>query len=124
MISAGPPPRTCKSCIRKLLNKDEHRRLGSKAGAADVKAHPFFKGVKWALLRHLQPPIVPRIAHEGDTSNFRNLRESRSLNLEDEKSVVHGEMPEIATANATGRRRTKDTDEDPFKNFSSRWCHI
>ncbi|RKP01839.1 hypothetical protein CXG81DRAFT_5289, partial [Caulochytrium protostelioides] len=49
----------CKSCVRKLLHKDEARRLGSRAGASDVKAHPFFRGVAWALLRHMTPPIVP-----------------------------------------------------------------
>jgi protein-serine/threonine kinase len=35
----------CKSIVRKLLIKDEHRRLGSKNGASDVKSHAFFKGV-------------------------------------------------------------------------------
>ena len=33
----------CKSLIRKLLIKDELRRLGSRAGASDVKTHPFFR---------------------------------------------------------------------------------
>ncbi|CEI95960.1 Putative Serine/threonine protein kinase Nrc-2 [Rhizopus microsporus] len=37
----------------------ENRRLGSKAGASEVKAHPFFKPIKFALLRHMTPPIIP-----------------------------------------------------------------
>lgn len=49
----------CRSIIRKLLIKDENRRLGSKAGASDVKAHPFFKNTQWALLRNQTPPIIP-----------------------------------------------------------------
>lgn len=49
----------CKSVIRKLLIKDENKRLGSRAGASDVKAHPFFKNTQWALLRNQTPPIIP-----------------------------------------------------------------
>ncbi|KAI9295689.1 Pkinase-domain-containing protein, partial [Neoconidiobolus thromboides FSU 785] len=49
----------CKSIIKKLLYKDEYRRLGSKAGASDVKVHPFFKSLNFALLRNMVPPIVP-----------------------------------------------------------------
>lgn len=49
----------CKSLIKQLLAKQENRRLGSKAGASEVKAHPFFKPIKFALLRHMTPPIIP-----------------------------------------------------------------
>ncbi|KAG0762011.1 hypothetical protein G6F57_007476 [Rhizopus arrhizus] len=49
----------CKSLIRQLLIKREAKRLGSKAGASEVKSHPFFKSIKFALLRHMTPPIVP-----------------------------------------------------------------
>lgn len=49
----------CKSIIRKLLIKDEKKRLGSRAGASDIKAHPFFKNTQWALLRNRVPPMVP-----------------------------------------------------------------
>ncbi|RKP36464.1 kinase-like domain-containing protein, partial [Dimargaris cristalligena] len=49
----------CKTIIRKLLHKSDKKRLGSRAGASDVKAHPFFRDLKWALLRHMKPPIIP-----------------------------------------------------------------
>jgi protein-serine/threonine kinase len=62
--------------IRKLLNKDEMRRLGSRAGASDVKSHPFFKPITWALLRHMKPPMIPHQGRAIDTVNFRNVRES------------------------------------------------
>ncbi|KAI8817100.1 kinase-like domain-containing protein [Fimicolochytrium jonesii] len=78
---------SCKSLIRKLLIKDERKRLGSRAGASDVKAHPFFKGINWALLRHEKtPPIVPRYnaADPFDTSNFRPIEDSIELDLEKE----------------------------------------
>ncbi|PON67266.1 Serine/threonine-protein kinase [Parasponia andersonii] len=45
-----------KDLIEKLLVKDPRRRLGCARGATDVKRHPFFKGVKWALIRNYKPP--------------------------------------------------------------------
>lgn len=45
--------------ISGLLNKDPSNRLGSKRGAADVKTHPFFKGLNFALIRSLTPPEIP-----------------------------------------------------------------
>ena len=45
--------------IARLLDKDPRTRLGSKRGAADVKAHGFFKGLNFALLRSAPPPVVP-----------------------------------------------------------------
>ncbi|GLC37022.1 hypothetical protein PLESTB_001400700 [Pleodorina starrii] len=48
--------------IEKLLVKDVGRRLGSRTGANEIKAHPWFKGLNWALLRNEPPPYVPRRA--------------------------------------------------------------
>ncbi|KAF7063317.1 hypothetical protein CFC21_069845 [Triticum aestivum] len=45
--------------IAHLLTKDPAARLGSRHGAADVKAHPFFKNLNFALLRSSRPPVVP-----------------------------------------------------------------
>ncbi|KAK1300011.1 Protein kinase PINOID [Acorus calamus] len=42
--------------IERLLVKDPKRRLGAVRGAAEVKAHPFFEGVKWALVRWHRAP--------------------------------------------------------------------
>ena len=52
------------------------RRLGSRAGASDVKSHPFFKPITWALLRHMKPPMIPHQGRAIDTVNFRNVKES------------------------------------------------
>ncbi|KAI7480972.1 hypothetical protein D0860_06663 [Hortaea werneckii] len=76
----------CKSLIRKLLIKDELRRLGSRAGASDVKAHPFFRNTSWALLRHSKPPIIPNQGRGIDTVNFRNVKESQSVDLGSEET--------------------------------------
>ncbi|KAJ3204379.1 hypothetical protein HDU67_009550, partial [Dinochytrium kinnereticum] len=80
----------CKSLIRKLLHKDEEKRLGSRAGASDVKNHPFFKGINWALLRHATPPIQPNLRDVTDTSNFRNIHDSLSLDLDLDEVLPDG----------------------------------
>ncbi|KAK1307226.1 Protein kinase G11A [Acorus calamus] len=46
--------------IRGLLVKEPQRRLGVKRGATEIKQHPFFEGVNWALIRCSTPPEVPR----------------------------------------------------------------
>ncbi|KAL1556157.1 Serine/threonine-protein kinase d6pkl2 [Salvia divinorum] len=46
--------------IRGLLVKEPHHRLAYKRGATEVKQHPFFQGVNWALIRCATPPDVPR----------------------------------------------------------------
>lgn len=45
--------------IRKLLVKDEHKRLGSQLGASEVKQHRWFANISWGLLRNQTPPIIP-----------------------------------------------------------------
>ncbi|CAA6657888.1 unnamed protein product [Spirodela intermedia] len=47
-----------------LLRKDPERRLGAALGAAEVKAHPFFEGLNFALLRSQRPPVVPGSARK------------------------------------------------------------
>lgn len=48
-----------KQIIRKLLIKDEMKRLGSQSGASEVKSHKWFAPITWGLLRNTVPPIVP-----------------------------------------------------------------
>ncbi|KAI9146143.1 kinase-like domain-containing protein [Paraphysoderma sedebokerense] len=50
---------TVKTLVRKLLIKDEFKRLGSKSGASEIKSHPWFKSIQWPLLRNMKPPIIP-----------------------------------------------------------------
>ncbi|XP_074303404.1 serine/threonine-protein kinase D6PK-like [Silene latifolia] len=46
--------------IRGLLVKEPQQRLAFKRGATEIKQHPFFEGVNWALIRCASPPEVPR----------------------------------------------------------------
>ncbi|KAI5062979.1 hypothetical protein GOP47_0021526 [Adiantum capillus-veneris] len=46
--------------ITGLLVKDPQQRLAYKRGAVEIRQHPFFEGVNWALIRSMAPPEVPR----------------------------------------------------------------
>jgi serine/threonine protein kinase len=94
-----------KSLMKKLLIKNEYKRLGVKSGASDIKTHSFFKGINWALLRNIKPPIIPKIKTSFDTSNFRNITEEVSFDIENDKS-----LNQILT-------------DDPFKDFNSVTLH-
>ncbi|GKV46210.1 hypothetical protein SLEP1_g53210 [Rubroshorea leprosula] len=45
--------------IRGLLVKEPQKRIAYKRGATEVKQHPFFEGVNWALVRSAMPPHLP-----------------------------------------------------------------
>lgn len=61
-----PVSTTCRSLVKKLLIKDEHKRLGSQTGASEVKQHKWFAPISWGLLRHCRPPIVPEATNGVD----------------------------------------------------------
>ena len=110
----------CKQIIKKLLTKDELRRLGSRAGASDVKTHPFFRTTQWALLRHSKPPILPHQGRTGiDTVNFRNVKESQSVDL------GTGALLKVAKGVPldSGLRTPGDEEPDPFEEFNSVTLH-
>ncbi|KAF8390492.1 hypothetical protein HHK36_025018 [Tetracentron sinense] len=46
--------------IRGLLVKEPQHRLAYRRGATEVKQHPFFQSVNWALIRCTSPPDVPK----------------------------------------------------------------
>lgn len=48
-----------KQLMYRLLHRDPKSRLGSHEGANEIKKHPFFKGVNWALVRCMV--LKPRI---------------------------------------------------------------
>lgn len=52
--------------IRGLLVKDPERRFGTETGAAEIKRHPFFEGLNWALIRCAVPPQIPEIYEVGN----------------------------------------------------------
>ncbi|CAO3647232.1 unnamed protein product [Cunninghamella echinulata] len=64
------------SICQRLLTRDPTQRLGSGPDdAADIRAHPFFRGVNWddMLAKRVPPPFYPTVNGPLDTSNFDEL---------------------------------------------------
>lgn len=102
-----PVSSNCKNLIKKLLIKDETKRLGSRTGASDIKNHAYFKNTHWALLRNQKPPMIPILTKSSKASKRAN--ESMSE-----------DMSAVAPPNASGQ----PTDEsDPFSQFNSVTLH-
>nr|AML78035.1 putative LOV domain-containing protein [Cathaya argyrophylla] len=51
-----PASLAARQLIHRLLHRDPANRLGSKRGADEIKQHPFFRGIHWALVRCRSPP--------------------------------------------------------------------
>ncbi|CAH7681900.1 kinase-like domain-containing protein [Phakopsora pachyrhizi] len=128
-----------KSLIKRLLIKDEHRRLGSQSGASEVKHHKWFLTINWGLLRNCKPPIIPEVNNGSHSQNFRNLRESNSLDLESQilidqstkKSTRHrsrSSLPKpksklLSPSSPASQHNVKTDEVDPFIEFSSLSLH-
>jgi hypothetical protein len=86
-----------------LLHKDENKRLGANSGASDIKAHVAFKKINWALLRNMEPPIIPPPINPIDPNIVHHsVSESLSLDLDQEDK----------------KKRVRN-GRNPFENFSS-----
>lgn len=59
---------TALELIKALLVKDPQKRLGFNRGATEIKQHPFFEGINWALIRCTLPPQIPRAASQNRIS--------------------------------------------------------
>lgn len=69
--------------ILRLLEKDPLKRLGSRNGSSDVKAHGFFAGLQWNSLESLcRPPFVP------DNDPVATSTETTSVTLDMESFVL------------------------------------
>ncbi|XP_010277519.1 PREDICTED: serine/threonine-protein kinase WAG1-like [Nelumbo nucifera] len=59
--------------IQRLLVKDPRRRLGYAKGATEIKQHPFFKRIKWPLIRSYRPPEEVRGLVKKKVTHVRNV---------------------------------------------------
>ncbi len=49
---------------------DPEHRIGKK-GVDEIKRHPFFSAIDWSVgIRNYEPPYIPKVMFETDTSNF------------------------------------------------------
>ncbi|KAJ6853803.1 serine/threonine-protein kinase D6PKL1-like [Iris pallida] len=67
--------------IRALLVKEPENRLGSARGAAEIKQHPFFAGLNWALIRCAAPPEIPRSYDIVTPTAVHKKKESKCLDF-------------------------------------------
>ncbi|KAJ6008339.1 hypothetical protein N7540_012315 [Penicillium herquei] len=78
--------------------------------AADIKAHPFFRGIRWSELHRTRPPRVPRVRNWEDTRYFDDWKKSVG-NIEE------------ASHESDSERRDDERDEKPepdgVDNFDS-----
>lgn len=117
--------RTCKDLIKKLLIKQENKRLGSKSGAADLKKHPFFKKVKWSFLRNQEPPLIPVLSEDGyefsklsENHKSKHKRNQKNNDQQDNDFSILNDKEK----NMFGEEIEHDdemTDDDPFHDFNS-----
>ncbi|KAM9967570.1 hypothetical protein ACTFIW_001654 [Dictyostelium discoideum] len=71
-----------KDLIKRLLTADRTRRLGAlRDGALDVKNHRWFSDINWERLyqRRDNGPFIPKIQHQGDSSNFEMYDEEEMV---------------------------------------------
>ncbi|OIW15368.1 hypothetical protein TanjilG_26741 [Lupinus angustifolius] len=69
--------------IKGLLIKDPENRLGFVKGAAEIKQHPFFEGLNWALIRCAAPPELPKFHDFGSNVPFLATHKENTNGLED-----------------------------------------
>ncbi|CDK27178.1 unnamed protein product [Kuraishia capsulata CBS 1993] len=111
----------CRNVIKKLLIKDELKRLGSKNGAADIKAHPFFKNTQWALLRNQKPPMIPVFSAKKDSGS--HSKDSKTSEVESLSSSTIQSTHSSNNAHNKTKDKLDSQEHDPFESFSSVTLH-
>lgn len=108
--------RQCKDLIKKLLTKNESKRLGSKTGAADLKRHPFFRKVEWSLLRNQEPPLIPVLSKDG--FEFTKLSPNRKISrtVPEKENMTENERKMFEEMIEPDEMLSED---DPFHDFNS-----
>ena len=119
---AWPSPEDCSisaelvDLLDRLLESDPERRLGQR-GAAEVKMHPWFRGVDWADLARQKVAFVPEPSDETDTSYFLSSKEvsqmSLALDLDSVRSTAAGAAAPWRTAGAASSSEPGSAMQSP-----------
>jgi len=70
-----------RNLIQSLIT-DSSKRLNFE----QIKAHPFFRSVKWDSIRNTKAPIVPNVTSEIDTQNFDKFEDVEPAANDQEES--------------------------------------
>ncbi|KAK8456848.1 hypothetical protein SEVIR_3G084900v4 [Setaria viridis] len=87
-VGGGPAASSvAKDLIRGLLVKEPQKRIAFTRGATEIKQHPFFEGVNWALVRSMTPPSVP------EPVDFRQYGSTKEKTKAAETAAVEAAPP-------------------------------
>jgi len=105
--------------VKGLLNRNPAHRLGAKADAEELMAHPFFNDIDWnALSRKLcQPPFKPKLKGELDTSNF-DPEFTNALTTGPDASSLNARAAALASGINTDSTPLSPTMQNQFKGFT------
>ncbi|KAI9088180.1 kinase-like domain-containing protein [Phlyctochytrium arcticum] len=97
-----------KALVKRLLDLDVDRRLGSLADGAEIKQHPWFKPVPWRKteLRQTTPPFVPAVDAPEIIERDRTAR-----------GRAEDYMELLKNANGPNGYLSSDPYTEHFKNF-------
>jgi serine/threonine kinase 38 len=85
--------------ILKRLLCDADNRLGA-GGIAEIKKHPFFRGLDWEKLRGMTSPFLPDIKDDEDCSRFDKFDEEAPFYPpEDSSGASAGQLSSAAKKN-------------------------
>ncbi|KAH9758651.1 putative serine/threonine protein kinase IRE4 [Citrus sinensis] len=101
--------------INRFLIHDPNQRLGAN-GAAEVKAHPFFKGVNWDSLALQKAVFVPQPESVDDTSYFLSRFSQISSGLLDDQN---GSYSDADTCDSSSNSRTEMDECGDLAEFGS-----
>ena len=72
---------------------DQNDRIG-RNGVEEIKRHPFFSAIDWGVgIRNYEPPYIPKIMFESDTSNFDPIPQSQLQKLQSKKQHDISSLP-------------------------------
>lgn len=83
------------------------------------KKHPFFSGIDWNRIRDTNPPFVPKLASETDTSYFQLTEEEKKACLSNEQEKDRSPIVNIPLSPDIAKRRSSTYDVLGF-SFDSR----
>ena len=100
---------------------DAEDRLGTQAGANDIKMHPFFNGVNFRHIRKQRAPLeaIPKIAHPEDTSNF-DTEEFGNMDSDDDENNDYNDGGNGQKQFGSSRDSNLDNNHQGFYEFTFR----
>jgi len=110
-----------KNLIEQLLQQDPSKRLGTIAGAYEIKTHPFLACINWNNLLREKADFVPVLESPDDTSYF-DTRQDRYHHSDDDLLSTNNKQSEQQQQQqqATSAPTPAENDSDVlFPSFSS-----